>query len=472
VQAGNTLLLLTAPSFSTRLVNLSLFRRELRPTLALAFPIVVGQVGQMLIGLTDTALIGRLGTVPLAAAAFTHGIFTVFFLAGIGLLIPVGVYTARDYGAGDTSACVAWLRHGRALAWAVGLAFFALLAVLSTQLHRFGQPAEVIAVIGPFFLLISASLIPALLFQVQRQFAESLGRPWIPMIVMLGDVVFNAWLNWVLIWGHWGFPALGLVGSGLATLVARTLAVGVLGLFFQKAPTLAFARPKTRSPWSLDRFRMLMRMGIPTSAGLLFEAGLFAVAALLMGWLGAIELAAHHVALSCAGFTFMFPLGLATAVSMRVSRALGESQPTTARAIGLGGMAISAAAMTFFALAFMIIGEPVARAFSTDPAVITLAAQLLIVAALFQLFDGGQVVAVGALRGLGDVRIPTLITFVAYWLVSLPTAYVLAFHTPLRPLGVWIGLAAGLACTALLQSWRFHRQSMRVAKAGLSMPSV
>lgn len=432
-------------------------RRELRPTLALALPIVVGQVGQMLIGLTDTAMIGRIGTLPLAAAAFTQAVFVVFFLGGLGLLLPVGVYTARDFGAGKPKDCTAWLRHGRALAWGVGLFSFGLLAALSTQLHRFGQPAEVVAIMQPFFLLISASLIPVLLFQVQRQFAESLGHPWIPMVVMLVDVALNAWLNWLLIWGHWGFPELGLLGAGIATLIARIAAVVALAIFLRRARSLAFVRSREPWHWEFARFRTLLAMGMPICASLLFEAGLFAAAAILMGWLGTTPLAAHQIALSCAGFTFMFPLGVATAVSMRVSKSVGAGQRDSARAIGFGGMAISAVVMAVFALIFAVAGEALSAVFSVDRAVVSLAGTLLAIAAIFQVFDGGQVVAVGALRGLGDVRIPTVITFISYWMISLPAGYGLAFHTALGPVGVWIGLAVGLGFAAALLTWRFHR---------------
>ena len=215
------------------MVNLADLRRELRPTLLLAFPIIVGQVSQMLIGVTDNAFIGRVGTVELAAAAFTHGAFHIFYIIGIGLLMGAGVFAARDHGAGDDAGCAAWLRHGRALALAVGVGTFLLILVLSTQLHRYGQPPEVVAVTRPFLLLIGASFIPALFFQVQRQFAESLGRPWVPMSIMIADIGLNALLNWLFVFGHGGFPAMGLVGSGIATLIARTAAVVVLGLWLR-----------------------------------------------------------------------------------------------------------------------------------------------------------------------------------------------------------------------------------------------
>ncbi len=424
--------------------------KELRLTLALALPMIVGQVSQMLIGLSDNAFIGRVGTVELAAAAFTHGIFGMFYIVGIGLLLPVGVFTARDHGAGDDASCVAWLRHGRAMSLVVGSAALVLLTGVSTQLHHFGQPPEVVAVMKPFYLLIAASLIPTLYFQVQRQYLDAMGRPWVGTSIMLADIALNALLNWMFIWGHLGAPALGLTGSGVATLIARTAAVGFIALWLrgEKAPAGGLRR---------EKFREMLAMGVPAGGCLLFESGAFAAAALMMGWLGATALAAHQIALSCAALTFMVPLGLSMAASIRISKALGGGQSDALRAIGFGSLGASGVIMLVFAVGFMTGGTLLARGFTADAPVITLAAQLLGIAALFQLFDGTQVVASGALRGLTDVKVPTVITFIAYWLVSLPLGYVLAFHTRLGPIGIWIGLASGLASAAVLLGWRFHR---------------
>jgi MATE family multidrug resistance protein len=439
---------------------------ELRRTLALALPIIVAQVGQMLIGITDSAMIGRLGTVPLAAAAFTNGVFGVFFIAGIGMLSPVGVFTARDHGAGDLAGCAAWLKHGRVVAIGFGLVAFGLLAVIAFQLHRFGQPPEVLAITPPFFLLIAASLVPTLFFQVQRQFAESLGHPWIPMTIMLADVGLNALLNWIFIWGGLGIPALGLVGAGVATLVARSVAVVALALWLKLDPSLHEIRSAPGESWSQKRFGALVTMGFPVAGSLIFESGAFAAAALMMGWLGATALAAHQVALSCASFTFMFPLGLSIAVSMRASKALGAGRGDLLRPIGFGGLGVATLLSVGFALTFALAGGPLARGFSHDPAVTSLASRLLMIAAIFQVFDAAQVVGSGALRGLTDVRVPTVLTFVAYWVLALPAGYLLAFRGGFGPAGIWSGLALGLACAAILLWLRFDRRTRAAQGVG------
>lgn len=430
--------------------------KELRPTLALAFPIVVGQVSQMLIGLTDNAFIGRVGTAELAAAAFTHGVFGVFYVVSIGLLLGAGVYAARDYGAGDEAGCAAWLRHGRALAFGIGLLAFGALALLSTQLHRFGQPPEVLAVVRPFFLLMSASLVPVLVFQVQRQFAESFGRPWVPMMIILADVVLNALLNWILVFGHLGAPRLGLVGSGLATLIARIAAVIAVAWWLKRSPHFAMVRAAPWRGWEAGRLRELLKIGIPAGGMLLFEAGAFGMAALMMGWLGTVPLAAHQIALGCASLTFMVPLGLSIAVSLRLSKASGERRTAALRPIGFGALGMGLAFMAGCAVVFVVAGRVVTGSFTPIAEVADLAARLLVVAAIFQMFDGGQVISAGCLRGLTDVRVPIAITFVAYWVIALPSGYLLAFKTPLGPRGVWAGLAIGLALAAVALAWRFH----------------
>jgi multidrug resistance protein, MATE family len=431
--------------------------RETRATLTLAVPIILGSVSQMLMGVTDSVMIGRVGTVPLAGSAFANSVFGLFFLVGLGLLLPVAVLVSRAHGAGRDAECGEWLRHGLAVALGAGAIGAALMVALTTQLHRFGQPPEVIAVAKPFFVLIAVSLVPVFLFQVLRQYAESLGRPWLPMAIMFGGVGLNVLLNWVLIYGHLGVPALGLTGSGWSTLIARLLGVVILWAWLRADPAFRAAWP-ARLRGALDRARLreMAHIGVPAAGQLFFESGAFSAAAFMMGWLGAVALAAHQIALSCAAMTFMFPLGLSMAVSMRLSKALGEKRHAALRPIGFGALGLSCLLMGTFAVVFALAGQAIAAQFVDDAAVVALAARLLAVAALFQLFDGGQVVGAGVLRGLSDVRVPALITFVAYWLIAIPGGYFLGVRG-IGPLGIWASLAAGLAFAAIFLALRFTR---------------
>lgn len=437
---------------------MSTYAKEARATLALALPIIVGQVSQMLMGITDSVMIGHVGTLPLAAAAFTNSVFGVFFVVGIGVLVPVAVLVSRAHGAGNESEAGEWLRHGVTIALVASGGGALVMAALATQLRLFGQPPEVIAEVQPYYLIIAASLVPTLLFQAFRQFGEALGRPWPPMLMMLGGVGLNVVLNWILIYGQFGAPAMGLEGAGWATLIARMAGVVVILAWLSRAAAFRVAWPRV---WFCDlrraRFREMLHLGVPAAGMLLFESGAFSAAAIMMGWLGAVPLAAHQIALSCAAFTFMFPLGLSMAVSMRLGKAVGVGHHAALRPIGFGALVMSTLIMSAFAVTFAIAGRSLAAAFVEDTTVIELAARLLVVAAIFQLFDGGQVVGAGALRGLADVKIPAIITFAAYWLIALPGGYFLGVRGPLGPLGIWGALAAGLAFAAVFLALRFTR---------------
>ncbi len=440
--------------------RLDSYLREIRSTLTLAFPIVVGHVSQMLMGVTDSVMIGRAGTVPLAASSFGGNVFAVFFVLGIGLMVPVAIFVARSRGAARPDEAAEYIRHGVALALFFGVVETLMMVGLSTQLVRFGQPPEVLAIVTPYFLWIAASLVPVLLYIALRQYAEAMGHPWGPMFIMLASVGVNAGLNWIFIYGNLGMPALGLTGAGVATLLARVGAALAIFLWLRRDPKVHAAWP-TRwfGRYARDRFRAMIRVGFPTAGMLLFESSAFAAASIMNGWLGTIPLAAHQIAISCASLVFMIPLGLAIATGMRVSHAVGSGARDHLRTIVFGSMGLAIAIMSGIALTIAFGGSVIATWFVRDGAVIALAAQLLIVASLFQLFDSVQVVAASALRGIMDVRVPALITLVAYWGIALPLGYLLGVRGPFGAVGVWSGLAAGLAFAAVFLTARFTRRT-------------
>ncbi len=443
------------------------YLRELRPTLTLALPIIVGQVSQMLMGVTDSVMIGHTGTVPLAASAFGGNVFGVFYVLGIGLMLPVAVLVSRARGAGRAGECGEYLRHGLALALAFGVVETGLLLALGARLAWFQQPAEVLAIVQPFYGLIGASLTPVLLYLALRQYAEALGRPWVPMFIMLAGVGLNAGLNWVLIYGHLGAPALGLTGAGISTLLSRTLGTLVLFGWIHGDATLRAALPRRWfAPLSAGRVREMLQLGLPAAGMLLFESGAFAGAAIMVGWLGAVPLAAHQIALSCAATTFMFLLGLSTAAGMRISAAVGAGEHARLRPIGFGALGLAALLAVAFMLLYLGTGRVVAGWFVHDPGVVALATQLLVITALFQLFDGGQVIGAAVLRGLSDVKLPAGITFVAYWLVAIPGGYWLGVRGGYGAVGIWWALAAGLAFAAVFLGLRFARLTRAAALPG------
>ncbi|RRJ97026.1 MATE family efflux transporter [Opitutaceae bacterium TAV4] len=457
---------------------MSSLAKEARATLLLAVPIIVGQMSQMLINITDSMMIGHVGTDELAAAAFAGSVFNAVCIAGFGLLVPLSIFTARAYGARNAGAIGSWLKHGLVLGTATAIVQLALLVGLTWHLDLFRQPSEVTAIVGPYYVLLAVSVVPVMVFQVFRQFAEALNRPWIPMGIMLGGVALNVFLNWILIYGRLGSPAFGLTGAGVATLIARVGTVVAIIAWARRAERLRDAWPRVVAGrrreggaggvgawwrcWThgLRRpaFGEMLKVGAPAAAMLLFETTAFGMSAIMMGWISAQALAAHQIALSCAGATFMVPLGLSMAVGIRMGTAVGEGRLEARRAIGFGALAMSSLFMSATAVFFWLSGAWLARGFvPDDPEVVALAAKLLVVAAVFQLFDGAQVVSVGALRGLTDVRVPALVTFAAYWLVAIPGGYVWGVHGTAGPLGVWMALAGGLAIAAVLLVGRLAR---------------
>lgn len=432
--------------------------REIRPTVALAFPIIVGQVSQMLMGVTDSVMIGHAGTVPLAASSFGGNVFALFFVLGIGMMMPVSIFVSRARGATRLDEASEYLRHGVALSFIVGAIETAVLVLIGLQLQRFGQPPEVLAIVKPFFFLIGVSITPVLLYLALRQYAESMGRPWLPMYIMLAGVGLNILLNWIFIYGRLGVPALGLTGAGISTFISRTLGALVIFAWLRLDPVTRSAWPKHWfAPLSGARFREMLHIGLPASGMLFFESSAFTFATVMIGWLGAVPLAAHQIALTCASVAYMFPLGLSMAAGMRVSHAVGAGERDRLRPIGFSAAGLSLVMTGTFTIVFAFGSHAVASWFVKDAAVISLAASLLVIAALFQLFDGCQVTVSSSLRAIADVRVPTIITFVAYWGVAIPLGYLLGVRGPFGAIGMWSGIAAGLAFAAVILVSRFGR---------------
>jgi MATE family multidrug resistance protein len=453
--------------------NVRLWLREARPTLALALPIMAGMVGQMLMGLTDTIMVGRVGVVPLAAASFVNAVAHLPLVFGLGLLSSIAVLAAQAFGARKPTEAGEVLRHGLIVSTGMGLLAAISMVCLHPFLNRLGQPPEAVAAAGTYLLLFGASLLPALVAHGCKQFSEALKHPWVPTFVMLGGVLLNALLCWVLIFGHCGAPAMGLVGAGWATVIARTvMALALLG-YVLRAPALrAFQPAQWRVSLSRERFVRLLRLGWPVAGQHFFEVSAFAFAAIMMGWINADSIAAHQIAITCAAMTFMFALGLGSAACIRVGHAFGAGQFARMRQIGFGAVGMAAAIMGAFGVLFILAGNPIASLFIESPAVVSLTAQLLIVAAVFQVADGVQVTSICALRGLADVRAPAVIAIVAYWLVALPLGSVLAFRAQLGAVGMWIGLATGLGAAACGLAWRFHRQTRKAVVRRREIPPM
>lgn len=413
-------------------------------------------------GLADTIMVGRVGVVPLAAASFVNAISHLPLVFGLGLLSCIAVLTSQAYGAKQPAEAGEVLRHGLVLSAAIGLLAALSMFVLRPFLHLLGQTPEVTAAAGNYLLIVSASMWPALIAHGSKQFSDALNHPWWPTIIMSGGVLLNVLLNWLLIYGNWGAPALGLDGAGWATLIARTIMTAVMVAYVVAAPQLRrFHPPRWRAALTKERCVRLWRVGFPVGVQHFFEVSAFASAAVMMGWISATAIAAHQIALTCAATTFMTALGIGAAACIRVGHAYGARKFTRTRRIGFCAIAMAAVVMGGFGIIFALAGKPIASLFIDSPAVVALTAQLLIIAAFFQIADGVQVASISALRGLSDVRASAVIAVVAYWCVALPLGAILAFRMKLGAIGMWIGLAVGLGAAAVALTWRFHRLTLK-----------
>ncbi len=430
--------------------------RELRPTLLLAFPIASGHLSQMLMGFADTLMIGRVGVVPLAAAAFANTLVHFLFVIGIGLLSSVAVLGSHAHGAGDRRETGEVLRRGVAIGLGSGLLMFGLLWGSFPVLGLLRQPPEVVAASLNYLWLVSASLPLVMVVVAFRNFSEAQSVPWPAFWAGLVSVALNVFLNWVLIYGNLGFPAYGLDGAGMATLASRAFNLVLLVAWLRRDPRVRPAWPgRWRAPLAWRPVAAMLRLGFPVGMQIFMEVAAFSGTTLLMGWLGVVEIAAHQIAITCAATTFMVPLGVSLAVAIRVGQVIGAGEPGRARPIGFSAVGLAVLLSGLFAAVFILANRALAGLFTADPVTKALAARLIVVAGLFQFFDGVQVVSVGALRGAKDVRRPLAIIFAAYWIVAIPCGAALAFGTPMGAVGLWTGLALGLACAAAGLSARF-----------------
>ncbi|GAB4178295.1 MAG: MATE family efflux transporter [Terrimicrobiaceae bacterium] len=438
---------------------------ETRRTAALALPIAAGHVGQMLMGWADTMMIGHVGVTPLAACAFANTLLMVPLVFGFGLLSAVSVRTSIAYGSEDPAGCSAGLKGGWVMALLLGSIVAAVVALLAGFLDIFGQPPEVAAEAGPYLILCGISSIAVMISTSAKNFAEALARPWVPFFIVLGSVLLNILLNAALIYGLWGFPALGLTGAGWATLLARISgAAAMVSYPFLSRHLSSLARVAVDKDRISRELADQFRLGLPVGSMHLAEVTGFAVGSLMLGWIGINALAAHQIAITCAATTFMVPLGLSQAATVRVGQARGAGATDRCRLVAWGALGLATVLMACFGLIFWLAGTPIARLFNNDPPLIALTAQLLVVAALFQIFDGVQIVSSGILRGFEDVRTPMLIGMVAYWVIALPVSYSLGFLFHLGAVGVWIGFCVGLAFAAAALSSRVaHRLSARTS---------
>ena len=432
-------------------------RNELGATLRLSIPIIITNMAQIAHGLIDSAMVGSISYKQLAASSLAINVLSIPQIICIGLSMSIAPLVAIGRGRQDAITVSRVLYNGIWVCGVISL-FIAITCVVGTPLFsRLGQDAEVAILAQPYFRLMALSVFPMIIFLSLKQFCDGLEKTKTGMVIGLASLPVNAFLCWIFIFGKWGAPRLELLGAGLATLITRTLEAVVMIIIVLFHPTFRRYIAARRQAWHLQwsQVKELLHIGIPSGMQYVMEAGAFAVSGIMVGWLGATSQAAHQIALNIASFSFMASLGLAMGGSIRVSHAFGRGDKAAMRRIGISTIYGGIGYGLFCVLYFILLQYQLPLIFTKEPAVITMAAGLLLFAAIFQVSDATQTIGVGLLRGIRDVKLPTLLVAIAYWGIGIPVGYWFAFSRGMGASGIWLGLVLGLTASSLLCNWRF-----------------
>lgn len=430
-------------------------RHEVRATLQLAIPIVLTQLGSIAMGIVDTIMVGWLGPEPLSAVALGDALSFTILIMCLGVLTALDAIVAQSFGAGDMRQCARALNHGLVLAVALSAPTMLVLSQSKALFGTLGQSEALVQSGGSYVDAINYGVLPFVLYAALRHFMHGIGRARPAMVVIILANALNAFANWILIFGNWGAPAMGATGSAWATTICRwAMFLLLAGYMLTHRELRAFLL----RPGGLERhlFARMLRLGAPAGAQFGMEVGTFGAAAMMIGWLGALELAGHQIAIKLCSTTFMVPLGFSITASVRVGHALGRREVGDARRAAAVAWVLGTAFMAVAAIAFVSAPDFFVGLFTRDPALSSAAVSMLLVGAAFQLSDGTQTIAIGSLRGAADTRFPMLVAFVAYWALGLPVGYALAFPLGWGAVGVWWGLTVGVTLVAVTLALRFH----------------
>lgn len=453
-------------------MNLAQYTKEFSYNIKLAYPVILGMLGHTLIGIVDNFMVGNLGSTELAAVSLGNSFIFIGMSIGIGFSTAITPLIAEADAEKDDKKIRTTFHHGLLLSTILGIAIFMMIVLAKPIMHLMNQPAAVVDLAAPYIDWVAFSLIPVIIFQGYKQFADGLSQTKYSMYAIYLANVVHIFFNYMLIYGIWIFPKLGIVGAALGTVISRIMMVVFMHYLLRK--NLKFKRYfKNFSFKEIKKsiLKKIINLGFPSAMQMLFEVALFTAAIWLSGSISKNSQAGNQIALILATTTFMFAMGLNVTAMIRVSNQKGlhdyKNLIVTARSIFLLAIMLE----MFFALLFVVFHNYLPHLFlnMTDPSqtidnaeIISITSKLLLVAAVFQISDGIQVVVLGALRGLQDVKIPMYITFVAYWVIGFPISYYLGKYTSLEATGIWIGLLAGLTSAALFLYIRFHRLTKKL----------
>ncbi len=455
-------------------MNLAQYTKEFRYNLQLAYPVILGMLGHTLIGIVDNIMVGKLGSTELAAVSLGNSLIFVAMSIGIGFSTAITPIVAEADAEKDTGKIRSAFHHGLFLCIILGFMLFGLVVLAQPIMELLHQPKEVIALAKPFLTWVAFSLVPLIIYQGYKQFADGLSMTKISMYAIIMANVLHVIINYLLIYGIWFFPKMGIIGAALGTVISRIAMVVFMHMILSRKEKLKpYFQDFSFDEIKKSTIRKIVNLGLPSAMQMLFEVVLFTAAIWLCGSIGKTSQAANQIALSMASMTFMFAMGLSVVSMIRISNQKGlndyKQLIVVARSIFLLAIIIE----IIFAFMFVALHQVLPYLFLNmdnklqlldNAEVISIAAKLLLVAAVFQISDGIQVVVLGALRGLQDVKIPMYITFVAYWIIGFPISYYLGLKTDLGAVGVWIGLIGGLTAAAIFLYLRFHYLTKKLLK--------
>ena len=432
-------------------------RLQWRENAPLALPVVAGQVGHIAASVADSVMVGRLGYIPLAAVSLANSILSVPLVFGIGMAYGLTPLVAHAHGQRRKAKGQQLLKNAVAVNAGAALLMTLMAYAMAWGAEQTGQDPRVIDAYRDYFFIVSLSYLPFMLFMAGKQYLEGMGETKIPMRLSLIGNSLNIVLNALLIFGWLGFPAWGMLGAGIATLIARLyMFAGMYVYLFRRG--IVDLEIWSAARITLHRVWALLKLGVPTGFQYIFEVSAFALSAWIIGTYGAEALAAHQVAISLASISYMAATGLGAAATIRIGQYLGQRNHAAAREAATSLFILTVLFMTFTGLTFLFGRNLFPFLYTDEVGVARLAGQLLIVATLFQISDGMQATALGALRGIQDVKVPTLFTFVAYYVVALPLEWVIGTYFDWGAVGVWVALAVGLTIAAGAMTWRFYRR--------------
>ncbi|WP_433780724.1 MATE family efflux transporter [Flavobacterium anhuiense] len=455
-------------------MNLKQYTKEFSYNLRLAYPVILGMVGHTLIGIVDNIMVGKIGSTELAAVSLGNSMIFIAMSLGIGFSTAITPIVAEgDAEKNDTKIRSAF-HHGLFLCTILGLVLFTIIMFAKPIMELLKQPADVIVLAKPYLGWVAFSLIPLVMYQGYKQFADGMSLTKYSMYAMVMANVLHVGINYVLIYGIWFFPKMGIIGAALGTVISRIFLVMFMHIMLSRRDDLKrFFKGFSFNEIKKATIKKIISIGFPSAMQMLFEVVLFTASIWLCGNIGKTSQAANQIALSLASMTFMFAMGLSVTSMVRVSNQRGlmdyKKLIVVARSIFLLAIILE----TVFAIFFIVFHDYLPNIFLNmentgqildNEEVIAIASKLLLIAAVFQISDGIQVVVLGALRGLQDVKVPMYITFVAYWVIGFPISYYLGEYTELKAQGVWIGLLAGLTAAAICLYARFHYLTKRLVK--------